>query len=208
MISPEKIDQCDSFLAIIEGMFIRFHDSIFAFQLRVKPYNSLVIDLAIQIYSLCDMYNVLFILNDYLGVAVMLQKDDLCDGVHLGQKDLYKLDMCRKGSISKMKIGISCYDRVELAESASALGAYYVSFGAFFISRTKAITFGKPTVATLQEWLQVSGMPTVVIGGITSENCNVFIQFPHLIIAVSYCVWFHKKGALYGLEELIIKLCK
>ena len=102
-----------------------------------------------------------------LRLAQLAQQVD-ADGVHLGGED---------GSIAAARqvlgfdkiIGVSCYNRLSLAQQAEGLGADYVAFGAFFASTVKP----RARVAELpllQEARRVIKLPVVAIGGITLEN--------------------------------------
>ncbi|MBQ4875069.1 MAG: thiamine phosphate synthase [Rickettsiaceae bacterium H1] len=200
LISPTQINNINNFLLILEKIFSRFHNYIFAFQLRIKGDSSSIFNLGKKINDLCRNYGISFMLNDYLDIALKI--NDGC-GIHLGQKDLIKF----KTKIhSDIKLGISCHDSIELALKAIKFGANYVSFGAFFPSKTKSITTGKPKLTTLRQWLKLkNNIPTVVIGGINTENCTQFIEFPEVIIALSYFIWFHRHGPLFSIKELLSK---
>jgi thiamine-phosphate pyrophosphorylase len=66
-------------------------------------------------------------------------------------------------------IGLSCYNRLELAHQAVAQRVDYIAFGAFFASSVKP----SAPVATLDLMRQARreiALPLVAIGGITLEN--------------------------------------
>jgi len=90
------------------------------------------------------------------------------DGVHLGGED---------GSVAAARtllgaekiIGVSCYNRLDLAHEAVKQGADYVAFGAVFASTVKP----DAPVATLDLLRQARreiNLPLVAIGGITLAN--------------------------------------
>lgn len=82
--------------------------------------------------ALCGRYGATFIINDDIDLALAVG----ADGVHLGRDDPSPaLARVRLGS--KALIGATCYDRLELAPAALALGADHVAFGRFFPSSTK-----------------------------------------------------------------------
>ncbi len=67
-------------------------------------------------------------------------------------------------------LGASCYDQPELAEAAVREGASYVSFGAFFASRSKPTTH-RATSAVFAATRDL-GVPRVAIGGLTPDNAG------------------------------------
>jgi thiamine-phosphate pyrophosphorylase len=104
-------------------------------------------------------FGVPLIINDD---AVLAEQVD-ADGVH--------------GSIAAARqvlgfnkiIGVSCYNRLSLAQQAEDLGADYVAFGAFFASSVKPDA-KVAELLFLQEARGVITLPVVAIGGITLEN--------------------------------------
>ncbi len=71
-------------------------------------------------------------------------------------------------------IGVSCYDRLELALEARDRGADYVAFGSFYPSITKPEAVRAP-LGLLTEARRRLQLPIVAIGGITPENAPVLI---------------------------------
>ena len=71
-------------------------------------------------------------------------------------------------------IGVSCYNRLELALEAAAQGADYLAFGSFFPSPTKP-NAPRATLELLQHARQQLTLPICAIGGITLETA------PHLL---------------------------
>lgn len=109
-------------------------------------------------------YGVPLIIND----DAMLCAEVAADGVHLGGED---------GSVAAARaivgrekiIGVSCYNRVNLAHEAMSLGADYVAFGAFFASTVKP-SAPVATLDLLRQARREIKLPIVAIGGITAEN--------------------------------------
>ena len=108
------------------------------------------------------------------------------NGVHLGESD---------GSVAAAReilgperiIGISCYDRFELAEAAVAAGADYVAFGSFYASGVKP---GAPRAGlALLERAGALGVPVVAIGGITAENAGELTRAGAHAVAVISAVF-------------------
>ncbi len=132
---------------------------------------------------LCQERQALLIINDDITLAEAVG----ADGVHLGQDD---------GTVSAARqilgagaiIGVSCYNRFELALEAQRQGADYVAFGRFFPSTSKPQAV--PADTTL---LQRAGdeltIPTVAIGGITPENGGRLILAGADMLAVIHGVF-------------------
>jgi thiamine-phosphate pyrophosphorylase len=103
-----------------------------------------------------------------------LAREVEADGVHLGGED---------GSIAEARallggnrlIGVSCYNRLALAQEAVSQGADYVAFGSFFSSTVKP----DAVVATLDLLRQARReltVPIVAIGGITAQNGTQLLE--------------------------------
>lgn len=120
--------------------------------------------------TLCDEYGAVLIINDHLHLAAEIN----ADGVHLGAEDG---DMREARSVlgPDKLIGVSCYNRIELARSAAAHGADYIAFGSFFPSRVKPGAVQAP-LSLLAEARRELRIPIVAIGGITLENAPSLIH--------------------------------
>ena len=68
-------------------------------------------------------------------------------------------------------LGVSCYDRPELAERAVAAGADYVAFGSVYASPSKPTAVRAPLGLFARDY----GVPKVAIGGVTLENAGALI---------------------------------
>ncbi len=119
---------------------------------------------ASELVALCHRFDVPLIVNDDLRLADLAD----ADGVHLGRDD---------GSLREARIilgrdkfiGASCYQSLELAQTAQAAGADYVAFGSFFASPTKPAAPRAP-LELLREAALLIRVPLVAIGGITLAN--------------------------------------
>jgi len=93
------------------------------------------------------------------------------DGLHVGLNDFSTDELARlKAALGEQKIlGVSCYNRFELAQQAAVQGADYVAFGSCFDSGTKPAAVRAPLelFSQAQEMLDI---PAVAIGGITLAN--------------------------------------
>ena len=80
----------------------------------------------------CRDHDALLLINDDVELAAAIG----ADGVHIGRDDAsYQHARITLGDDAI--IGVSCYNRLELARDAQSLGADYVAFGSFFPSPSK-----------------------------------------------------------------------
>lgn len=118
---------------------------------------------AIEIQALCKSYNVPFVVNDNVDIAIKMN----ADGVHVGQSDMEALDV--RAKIGKDKIiGVSA-QTVEQALLAQAHGADYLGVGAVFPTGSKDDA-DDVSHETLKEICEAVDIPVVAIGGITINN--------------------------------------
>jgi thiamine-phosphate pyrophosphorylase len=114
--------------------------------------------------DLCRRRGVCLIINDDVELAA----DCGADGVHLGQDDT-ALAVARRRLGERAIIGLSCYNRLELAEQAVAAGADYLAFGRFFASQTKPDAV-QASVELIRAARARWRLPIAAIGGITPQN--------------------------------------
>ena len=131
-----------------------------------------------DLQTLCRSLNVPLIINDHVEIA---KKVNAC-GVHLGKDDC-QIKSARKILGEKAIIGVSCYNRLDLAIKAQESGADYVAFGSFFASATKPNAPSAP-LSLLSQAKQRLHIPVVAIGGITANNCQELIQAGADMVAV------------------------
>lgn len=118
---------------------------------------------AIEINELAKEYDVPFVINDNVDIAV---KSD-ADGVHVGQSDMEAGDVRKK--IGKDKIlGVSASNLKE-ARLAEEKGADYLGVGAVFSTSTK-LDADEVSFDTLKEICDNVSIPVVAIGGISKDN--------------------------------------
>lgn len=140
--------------------------------------NSRRLEEARIIRQLCDRYQAIFIVNDDIELA--RQTD--ADGVHLG-KDDQDIEQARQQLGDEKIIGVSCYNRLDLAINAEQAGADYVAFGAMFNSSIKpeAVIAPLSLIAEARSRLQI---PICCIGGINADNAAQLIAEGADMIAV------------------------
>lgn len=122
-----------------------------------------MLEKANSIRSITREYGTIFIINDYIDVALLCG----ADGVHLGQDDI-PITEARKLTPLGFIIGISTHS-LEQAMKAEQVGADYIGCGPVFSTPTKEdyIPIG---IETLEQVLQNVGIPVVAIGGLNPDN--------------------------------------
>ncbi|MDS4027882.1 MAG: thiamine phosphate synthase [Candidatus Contendobacter sp.] len=125
---------------------------------------------ATALNALCQRYAIPLIVNDDVELAVQVG----AAGVHIGKDDPV-LAIARARLGQQAIIGVSCYDRLDLALEAVRAGADYVAFGAFFPSPTKP-TEVRASIALLRKARAALSVPIVTIGGITPDNAPLLLD--------------------------------
>lgn len=133
--------------------------------------------------GLTERHQALLIINDDVELAYQAR----ADGVHLGRDDM-TLAVARRRLGATAIIGVSCYNRLELALQAAQAGADYIAFGRFFPSHSKpGAVQAQPEL--LQQARQRLTLPLVAIGGITPENGRQLIHAGADMLAVIHAVF-------------------
>ncbi len=133
-------------------------------QLRDKLQSKTeLLSIAQQLRNLCAEHNVLFIMNDYLDLA--LASD--ADGLHLGQNDL-PVKVARKLLPIDKILGCST-TTVDQAIAAESEGADYIAAGSIYPTSSKE-TAKLIGLEGLSQIKQAISLPLVAIGGITKDN--------------------------------------
>lgn len=118
---------------------------------------------ALQVKRITDFYQVPFVINDRVDIAMAVN----ADGVHIGQKDL-PASVVRKLIGPKKILGVSA-STPALALQAQEDSADYLGVGAMFSTSTKTdVHVIKPNA--LQEIRKAVHIPIVAIGGIQSTT--------------------------------------
>lgn len=118
---------------------------------------------AFEIKELCRKYNVPFVINDNVDIAVKAS----ADGIHIGQKDMeagYVRSVIGENKI----LGVSA-QTVEQAVLAEKQGADYLGVGAVFPTGSKADA-EDVSYETLKAICEAVNIPVVAIGGISAGN--------------------------------------
>ena len=133
-------------------------------QLREKELDEAeFLEEAKKLKMLCRKYQVPFVINDNVEIAIEVG----ADGVHVGQSDLACARARALLGPDKI-IGVSAHN-VEEAVAAQAAGADYLGAGAAFVTSTKGDARPIPH-AMYRAITDAVDIPVVAIGGITEEN--------------------------------------
>jgi len=149
---------------------IQYRDKSHDCDKRMKQANQLKI--------LCDKHNAILIINDDIELTIKSN----ADGIHLGKDDT-SINEARKRLGPNKIIGVSCYNKTNLAEQAIKNGADYIAFGSFFGSSIKpdAPKADAKLIATIKEHYDT---PICCIGGITTNNCHTLLSESADMLAV------------------------
>ena len=158
------------------------------FQFREKGKGALEgkekLELAIKLQNLCKKYNVPFIVNDDIELALEID----ADGVHVGQDDL-GVDEIRKLMPNKI-IGLSIGNEEELKQSKVEY-VDYVGVGPVYVTQSKDDAGGAIGYEGLELMRRLlPQMPLVVIGGIQTQHIKdvmkTNVDGVSIISAISY----------------------
>ena len=135
-------------------------------QLRDKEADKKeLLSIAHGLRDLCAEQGILFIMNDYLDMALAVD----ADGLHVGQDDLPVSVARRLLPIDKI---LGCSARtVDKAVAAQSDGADYVAVGAMYptLSKVKTELVGPERLRQIR---QEVNLPVVAIGGINKDNVS------------------------------------
>ena len=133
-------------------------------QLREKELDEVhFLEEAKELQQLCREYQVPFIVNDNVDIAISMN----ADGVHVGQSDMEAGDVRAKLGPDKI-IGVSA-QTVEQAVLAEKHGADYLGVGAVYPTGSKDDA-DDVSYETLKAICEAVSIPVIAIGGITQEN--------------------------------------
>ena len=158
------------------------------FQFREKGKGALEgkekLELAIKLQNICKKYNVPFIVNDDIELALEID----ADGVHVGQDDL-DVDEIRKLMPNKI-IGLSIGNEEELKQSKVEY-VDYVGVGPVYVTQSKDDAGGAIGYEGLELMRRfLPEMPLVAIGGIQTQHIKdvmkTNVDGVSIISAISY----------------------
>ncbi|MBM2824832.1 MAG: Thiamine-phosphate synthase [Dehalococcoidales bacterium] len=128
-----------------------------------------LLPIAQELQNLCTERGVLFIVNDYLDVALAVD----ADGLHVGQDDLPVKTSRQLLPMGKI-LGVSAIT-VEEAIAAQSDGADYIAVGPIYPTPSKETTV-VVGLERLRQVRQAITLPLVAIGGITQHNAAAVIS--------------------------------
>jgi len=159
LVPPDRLPEIVS--AALRG-------GVTAVQLRAKSATTLeLLELARNLNAICREAGVPFIVNDRIDVALAAEADGAHVG-HIGEEDLSPHD-ARRLLGSDAIVGVSVGTPQE-AHMATSQGASYVSAGPMFATSTKANAGPAAGENLLRGVRAATGLPLVVIGGITPQR--------------------------------------
>lgn len=142
------------------------------------------LELGLELRHLTRREGVLFIVNDDLDLAVILD----ADGVHLGQDDI-PIQYAR-GLAGDMIIGVSTHNKAQAA-AAAASGADYIGIGPVFETGTKQDhepviglgVLGEIGAACPVPWVAIGGIGLNQIDSVLSTGCRAVAVISDILLA-------------------------
>lgn len=128
-----------------------------------------LISVARELQILCKERGVLFIINDYLDIALAVK----ADGLHIGQEDL-PVETARQLLPLDTLLGVSAATHEDVREAENA-GADYIGVGSIFPTSSK----NNIDVVGLERLKQIrllTSLPLVAIGGINKNNAKAVLS--------------------------------
>lgn len=139
-------------------------------QLREKEMSKRErIELGLKLRNLTKREDVLFIVNDDIDLALVLD----ADGVHLGQDDI-PIEFARPLMKDKI-VGVSTHS-LKQVKAAIESGADYIGVGPVFETTTKGDTEELVGLSLLSKIRDICPIPYVAIGGIGEDNIGSLVK--------------------------------
>ncbi len=181
LLRQEKVKGLAGLYAILDISSLQEQDPITAayeiiqggvttLQLRDKQSTRAeLLRLAQHLRELCHQNGVVFLINDYVDVALAAQ----ADGVHLGQRDLPVSEVRRLLPLDKV-IGCSV-TTVSQAQQAQVEGADYIAVGAIYPTKSKK-DFKLVGIEGLIDVSKSTSLPVIAIGGANLSNVEEIMK--------------------------------
>ncbi|MEX1080809.1 MAG: thiamine phosphate synthase [Halofilum sp. (in: g-proteobacteria)] len=128
--------------------------------------------------GLCRRYGAVSIINDDPELAAASG----ADGVHVGRDDADPAALRARIGANAI-VGVSCYNELERARRAAAVGADYIAFGSVYPSSTKPDAVYAP-LSLLSAAKAETGLPVCAIGGITEARAPELVTAGADLLAV------------------------
>ena len=121
-----------------------------------------------EIRELCRKNGVIFIVNDNVDIALLVD----ADGVHIGQEDMHPDDVRKLIGDNKI-IGLSTHSEKQGLEAYKNPNVDYIGVGPIFPTTTKDTT--PVGLGYLEYAVKNLDLPFVAIGGIKAHNIDAII---------------------------------
>lgn len=121
-----------------------------------------------EIRELCRKDGVIFIVNDNVDIALLVD----ADGVHIGQEDMHPDDVRKLIGDNKI-IGLSTHSEKQGMEAYKNPNVDYIGVGPIFPTTTKDTT--PVGLGYLEYAVKNLDLPFVAIGGIKAQNIDAII---------------------------------
>lgn len=121
-----------------------------------------------EIRELCRKNGVIFIVNDDVDIALLVD----ADGVHIGQEDMHPDDVRKLIGDNKI-IGLSTHSEKQGMEAYKNPNVDYIGVGPIFPTTTKDTT--PVGLGYLEYAVKNLDLPFVAIGGIKAHNIDAII---------------------------------
>lgn len=121
-----------------------------------------------EIRELCRKNGVIFIVNDNVDIALLVD----ADGVHIGQEDMHPDDVRKLIGDNKI-IGLSTHSEKQGMEAYKNPNVDYIGVGPIFPTTTKDTT--PVGLEYLEYAVKNLDLPFVAIGGIKAHNIDAII---------------------------------
>ncbi|WP_209125364.1 thiamine phosphate synthase [Alkalihalobacillus sp. BA299] len=167
-ITGEEFHPGRDLLTVMEKAILGGSDII---QLRDKTNSKKVVfEKAKKLRELTRKYEVTFIVNDHIDVALAVD----ADGIHIGQDDL-PIEEARKIVGKDKIIGLSTH-AIEEAREAERAGADYIGVGPIFPTKSKVDVVDPVTTDYIRQVVKEITIPFVAIGGIKLHNVDQVLE--------------------------------
>lgn len=121
-----------------------------------------------EIRELCRKNGVIFIVNDNVDIALLVD----ADGVHIGQEDMHPDDVRKLIGDNKI-IGLSTHSEKQGMEAYKNPNVDYIGVGPIFPTTTKDTT--PVGLGYLEYAVKNLDLPFIAIGGIKAHNIDAII---------------------------------
>ena len=200
LITDYKLD----FNILVEKVKIALENGVKIVQYRAKEKTTRVMcEEAKILKKLCDEYNAIFIINDRVDIALLVN----AHGVHLGREDM-KISEARKILGKEKIIGGTAHNEEEAIEAIND-GADYLGVGALYKSKSKKDTVDL-SIKTLKKIRKITNKPIYGIGGITAlritEDIKRNIDGVAVISGILDCESIEKEISEI-IKKLLFKSC-